>query len=141
MSASSTGGHVSLDQALVEVISSDPQCIAAGWVDTETGMLIRVKTGSEPQEGLELVSTATTDIFERANVVGIEQLFKTAHGVPAGDHYFREIIVKSRDVIHVFARGQRQHDPMLVVIVRVAADLGVVIHRARWAVSAIEPVE
>ena len=132
---------MSLDEALTDIMKSDPECIAAGWVDTETGLLIRVKTGSQPQEGLELVSTATSDIFERGNVGDIEQLFKTAHGVPSTDHYFREIIVKSGDVIHVFARGQRQDDPMLIVIVRVAADLGVVIHRARWAISAIEPGE
>ena len=129
---------MSLDEALTDIMQSDPECIAAGWVDTETGLLIRVKTGNQPLEGLELVSTATSDVFQRASVADIEQLFKSAHGVATGDHYFREIIVKSRDVIHVFARGHKQDDPMLVVIVRLAADLGVVIHRARWAVSAIE---
>lgn len=129
---------MSLEQALSDVMNSDPECVAAGWVDTSTGLLIQVRTGERPLEGLEAVSTATSDVFQRSRVADIEALFKSAHGVTTGDPFFREIIVKSRDVIHVFARGQREDDPMLVVIVGLDADLGVVIHRARWAVSAIE---
>lgn len=128
---------MALDTALTSILQSDPDCLAAGWVDMATGALLRVKTGRQPEAAADLVATATSEIFQRVDVVGIEQLFKTAHGVSTADHYFREIIVKSRDLIHMFARGQHQDDPVLVVIMRVSADLAVIIRSARGALTAV----
>ena len=137
MSFRPPGDPVALDNALTDIIQSDPDCLAAGWVDMATGALLRVMTGNQPEDGVDLVAAATTDVFKRVDVVGIEQLFKSAHGVSPSDHYFREIIVKSRDLIHMFARGQHQDDPVLVVVMRVSADLAVVIRSARGALTAV----
>lgn len=127
---------MALDSALTSILHSDPDCLAAGWVDSATGALLRVKTGRQSDAAADLVAAATTEVFRRVDVAGIEQLFKTAHGVSPADPYFREIIVKSRDLIHMFARGQHQDDPVLVVIMRVSADLAVIIRSARGALTA-----
>lgn len=65
-----------LDQAIQNAISSIPECLAAGYVDVSSGMLLSVKTiDSHPREVLDLVAAATADIFQGSNVSMIEQLF------------------------------------------------------------------
>jgi len=106
-----------------------------------TGMLLGVKTvDSHPQEVLDLVAAATTDLFQGTNVVAIEQMFKKARGVSSAEHYFREIIVNSTNLIHIFARGKKKEDQVLVVVTRVSANLGMVLSKARTALAAVELV-
>jgi len=130
---------VSLDKALAEIMKNVPECLASGWVDMNTGMLLGVKTvDSHPQEVLDLVAAATTDIFQGPNVVAIEQMFKKARGVATGEHYFREIIVMSQNLIHVFMRGKKKEDQVLVVVTRVSANLGMVLTKSRASLAAVE---
>jgi predicted regulator of Ras-like GTPase activity (Roadblock/LC7/MglB family) len=132
---------VSLDKALADIMKNVPECIATGWVDMNTGMLLGVKTvDSHPQEVLDLVAAATTDLFQGSNVVAIEQMFKKSRGVTTGEHYFREIIVLSQNLLHIFARGKKKDDQVLVVITRVSANLGMVLTKTRSALSAVEIV-
>ena len=132
---------MSLDKALSDIMKNVPECIAAGWVDMNTGMLLGVKTvDSHPQEVLDLVAAATTDLFQGTNVVAIEQMFKKARGVSSAEHYFREIIVNSTNLIHIFARGKKKEDQVLVVVTRVSANLGMVLSKARTALAAVELV-
>lgn len=66
-----------LDTALQTTIATVPECVAAGFVDMTTGMLLGVKTvDSHPAEVLELVAAATADMFQGANVAMIEKMFK-----------------------------------------------------------------
>lgn len=132
---------MSLDKALSDIMKNVPDCIATGWVDMNTGMLLGVKTvDSHPQEVLDLVAAATTDLFQGTNVVAIEQMFKKARGVNTAEHYFREIIVNSSNLIHIFARGKKKEDQVLVVITRISANLGMVLSKARTALAAVELV-
>jgi hypothetical protein len=131
---------VSLDKALTELIKTVPECIAAGWVDINTGMLLGVKTvDSHPQEVLDLVAAATTDLFQGSNVVAIEQMFKKSRGVPdSTDHYFKEIIVLSQNLLHIFSRGKKKQDQILVVVTRISANLGMALTKVRSSLPAIE---
>lgn len=56
---------MSLDSALNKAQASVPECVAVGYVDMSTGMLLGVKTvDSHPQEVLDLVAAATADLFQ-----------------------------------------------------------------------------
>lgn len=133
--------RVSLDRALAEIMKNVPECLATGWVDMNTGMLLGVKTvDSHPQEVLDLVAAATTDLFQGPNVVAVEQLFKKARGVTTREHYFREIVVMSQNLIHVFMRGKKKDDQVLVIVTRVSANLGMVLTKSRAALGAVELV-
>ena len=133
---------MSLDKSLSEMMKQVPECIAAGWVDMNTGMLLGVKTvDSHPQEVLDLVAAATTDLFQGANVSAIERLFKKARGVnDNGEHYFKEIIVLSENLLHVFSRGRKKSDQVLVAVCRVSANLGMAIAKVRAALPQVEAV-
>lgn len=131
---------MSLDAALTKVQQSVPDCVASGFVDIKTGMLLGIKTvDSHPQEVIDLVAAATGDLFQGTNVATIESMFKRVRGVADdGHHYFQEIIVLSDNLIHVFQRGKRNEDMVLVTVCRVSANLGMVLTKARMGLSAVE---
>jgi len=129
----------SLEQQLQASIASVPECVAAGYVDLSTGMLLGVKTvDSHPAEVLELLAAATSDMFQGANVVTIENMFKKARGVEDGKHYFNEMIVNSDNLIHVFMRGKVNDEHVVVFVCRKSANLGMVLTKARTALPVIE---
>lgn len=119
---------------------SVPECVAAGLVDMKTGMLLGVKTvDSHPQEILDLVAAATGDLFQGTNVSAIERMFKQARGVTDdGSHYFQEILVLSDNLLHVFQRGKKNNDMVLVTVCRISANLGMVLAKSRASVASVE---
>lgn len=131
---------MNLDQAISKTQGSVPECLAVGVVDLSSGMLLGVKTvDSHPQEVLDLVAAATGDMFQGPNVSAIESLFRKIRGVREDDHhYFQEVIVNSDNLIHVFMRGKRNENTVVVTICRVSANLGLVLSKSRLALGEIE---
>jgi hypothetical protein len=129
-----------LDIALANAQKNVPECVAVGYVDMKTGMLLGVKTvDSHPQEVLDLVAAATGDLFQGNNVATIEKLFRQSRGVREdGTHYFQEIIVNSDNLVHVFLRAKKNQDMVVVTVCRVSANLGMVLAKARSSLAAIE---
>jgi hypothetical protein len=131
---------MALDTTLAKAQQSIPECVAAGYVDMSTGMLLGVKTvDSHPQEVLDLVAAATADLFQGQSVTSIEKLFRKSRGQPEnGNHYFREIIVFSENLLHVFLRSKRKHDQAVVFVCRVSANIGMVLTKSRQCLSEVE---
>ncbi len=131
---------MALDTALTKAQQSIPECVAAGYVDMTTGMLLGVKTiDSHPQEVLDLVAAATADLFQGASVTTIERIFRKSRGQPEnGTHYFREIIVFSENLLHVFLRSKKSPDHAAVVVTRASANIGMVLAKTRLALGDIE---
>lgn len=129
-----------LDIALTNAQKAVPECVACGYVDMKTGMLLGVKTvDSHPQEVIDLVAAATGDLFQGTNVATIEKLFRQSRGVKEdGSHYFQEIIVNSDNLVHVFLRSKRNQDMVLVTVCRVTANLGMVLTKTRASMQAVE---
>jgi hypothetical protein len=119
-----------------------PECVAVGYVDMGTGMLLSVKTvDSHPQEVLDMVSAATTDIFQGANVTAIENMFKKARGAKgAADshHYFQEIVIFSDNLLHMFLRCKKNVNHVLVFVCRKSANVGMVIVKSRMAMASVD---
>lgn len=130
----------SLDNAIAGVQKAVPECVAVGFVDIKTGMLLGMKTvDSHPREVLDLVAAATGDLFQGSNVAAIEQMFKKTRGVKDdGHHYFQEIIVLSDNLIHVFLRCKKNEDMVLTCVCRGSANLGMVLSKARVALPNVE---
>jgi len=129
-----------LDQQLAAASGSIPECVAAGYVDIQSGMLLAIKTvDSHPSEVIDLVAAATGDLFAGSNVTAIEQMFNKARGLASSDHhYFQEIIVNSDNLIHVFLRGKRYSNYVAVFVCRKSANLGMVLTKARMAMPELE---
>lgn len=132
---------MSLDRALQDFIKSVPECVAAGYVDVSTGMLLSAKTvDSHPQEVLDLVAAATADLFQGSNVKAIEELFDRSRGLKhdSDHHYFQEMLVFSDNLIHYFARGKEMNEHIVVAVCRKSANIGMVLAKGRIGVKKVE---
>jgi hypothetical protein len=131
---------VALDKAILEATQSIPECVAGGYVDLASGMLLGVKTvDSHPSEVLDLLAAATADLFQGDNVVTIENIFKKARGVDNdGRHYFQEMIVLSDNLLHIFLRGKQYEDHVACFVCRKSANIGMALTKARAAVPKLE---
>lgn len=131
---------MSLDTALTKAQQLLPECVAAGYVDMSTGMLLGVKTvDSHPQEVLDLVAAATADLFQGQSVTSIEKLFRKSRGqAENAQHYFREILVFSENLLHVFLRSKRKSDQAVVFVCRASANVGMALTKARQSLADIE---
>ena len=129
-----------LDDTLQRALTSIPECVAAGFVDLSSGMVLSIKTvDSHPSEVFDMLAAATADLFQGPNVVAIEKVFKKSRGLPENveQHYFQEIIVNSDNLIHVFIRGKKQQQ-VLCFVCRKGANLGMVLTKARAGMPAVE---
>jgi len=131
---------MSLDKALAAAQAEIPECVAAGYVDMISGLLLGVKTvDSHPGEVLDLVAAATGDLFQGKNVVEIERLFDKSRGIEGrGHHYFNEIVVFSTNLIHVFLRSKRNPQQAAVFVTRISANIGMVLVKSRAAMANCE---
>lgn len=131
---------MALDATLTKAQQSIPECVAAGYVDMSTGMLLGVKTvDSHPQEVLDLVAAATADLFQGQSVTSIEKLFRKSRGQGEnGQHYFKEIIVFSENLLHVFLRSRKKQDQAVVFVCRANANIGMVLTKSRQSLPEIE---
>lgn len=130
---------MSLSNVLKEAVSAIPECVAAGYVDITTGLLLGVDTvNSHPASVLDLVAAATADLFAGKNVSEIEDIFKKTRKDRNSRRYFQEIIVNSENLIHIFIRAQRNEDHVAVFVCRNKAILGMVLNASRQAMPSIE---
>jgi len=131
---------MSLEQALQKASNSVPECVAAGYVDMSTGMLLGVKPiDLHPQEVLDLVAAATADLFQGPTVVSIEKLFRKSRGqAEDGAHYFHEMLVFSENLLHVFMRCKKYPDHAVVFVCRKSVNVGMALAKARLCLGAIE---
>jgi len=130
-----------LDNALQTAITNIPECVAAGYVDLSTGMLLGIRTvDSHPQEVMELLAAATADLFQGSNVTIIENMFKKSRGIDVnnGHHYFQEIIVNSDNLIHIFLRSKNNEEHVVCFVCRKSANLGMAITKARSSMPQVE---
>lgn len=128
-----------IDSALQSSIAAIPECLAAGYIDLSTGMLLGVKTvDSHPAEVLELLAAATSDLFQGHNVTLIESMFKKARGLQPDDHhYFQEMIINSDNLIHIFLRAKNE-EQVACFVCRKSANLGMVLSKSRSSMPALE---
>ena len=131
---------MSLDAALAQAMKDVPECVASGFVDLSTGMLLGIKTvDSHPQEIMDILAAATADLFQGSNVVTIENLFKKARGVGNdARHYFQEMIINSDNLVHVFCRGKSNEEHVACFVCRRSVNLGMAVTKVRQAMPTIE---
>lgn len=131
---------MSMDDAIQQAISNVPECLAAGFVDLTTGMLIGIKTvDSHPTEVMDFLAAATADMFQGPNVVSIENAFKKARGTEDDSrHYFQEIVVLSDNLVHVFMRSKANQDHVACFVCRNSVNLGMALTKARSVMPQLE---
>lgn len=128
-----------LNDALQAATAAIPECLAAGYIDLSSGMLLGIKSvDSQPTEVVELLAAATADLFQGPNVKMIESVFKKSRGLSDdGHHYFQEIIINSDNLIHIFIRGKNE-EQVACFVCRKSANLGMVLTKSRSSMPSVE---
>ncbi|MEO1175264.1 MAG: hypothetical protein AAFX94_24900 [Myxococcota bacterium] len=131
---------MSFDGAIRRSQAMVPECVAVGYVDMSTGMLLGVSTvDSHPQQVLDLVAAATADLFQGQSVTTIEQLFRRSRGqVEDGRHYFQEIMVFSDNLIHVYLRSKKHPQYAACFVCRGTVNLGMALTKSRQAIGELD---
>lgn len=128
-----------LDKAIEASLKNVPKAVASGVVDMGSGMMLDMKTtASHPQEVFDFLAAATKDMFEGENVVTIENIFKKSRGSKSNEHYFKEIVVYSTNLLHYFTRLPGNEAVVYVVVCSSDANVGLVMVKAREIAKDIE---
>ena len=131
---------MSLEVALQRLTAAIPDCLASGYLDTESGHLLGVSaTDSRLLPGLGILGGAATDLLQTATVSLIETLFTTARGADAGGTaHFQEVVVLSGDSLHIFLRTRRRPNRVACFLCRKGANIGLVLAKARLGLGVME---
>jgi hypothetical protein len=66
-------------------------------------------------------------------------MFRKSRGhAEDGAHYFKEIIVFSDNLIHVFLRGKKHRSQVTVFVCRGSANIGMVLSKSRIVLADVE---
>lgn len=123
---------MSVETLVSKAMKDVPKAVASGVVDMASGMLLAVKSvDSHPQEVLDLVAGATRELYEGDLVTQIENLFKQVRGVTSSEHYFREIVIISKNLCHFFSRLEKSPEVVMCVVARADTNLGLALSKVR----------
>lgn len=126
---------MSADSMCKALLNEVPKALAAGLVDMQTGMLLAVKTtDSHPQEVMDMLAAGTKELFEGDMSNMIDKTFKKSRGDASTEPYFKEIIINSKNLIHLFVRVPAMPNIVATVVCRIDANLGLVVTKGRGIV-------
>lgn len=130
---------MSLDQAISDAMKTIPECLAGAYIDMSSGLLLSIKTlDSHPQEVLDMVAAATSDMFDGPTVRQVEASFHAARGGKGPQkHYFQEILVFSENLLHVFIRTRQYPEHAIVFATSKSANVGMVLAKSRMSIDQI----
>jgi hypothetical protein len=120
-----------INNTLKEFRQNVPDYVASGFVDMSTGMLLAVDTvDNHPREILDVLAAATADLFQGKNVTQIEALWNQYRGVEGGN-YFKEILVNSDNLVHLFLRSLSNPEVTAVIVCTRQVSIGMLFAQAR----------
>ena len=120
-----------INNTLKEFRQNVPDYVASGFVDMSTGMLLAVDTvDNHPREILDVLAEATADLFQGKNVTQIEALWNQYRGVEGGN-YFKEILVNSDNLVHLFLRSASNPEVTAVIVCTRQVSIGMLFAQAR----------
>ncbi len=126
-------------QMISKIVASLPECIAAGFVDVRSGMLLDMRTADQPPaDVVDLAAAAIADLFQGQNALAIEAMFRKSTGEQVEPVNFREILMTSDNLVYVFLRSRKNSDYVAVFVCRSVTSLGMVLAKARMALPAFE---
>jgi len=121
-----------INNTLKEFRQNVPDYVASGFVDMSTGMLLAVDTvDNHPREILDVLAAATADLFQGKNVTQIEALWNQYRGASEGGNYFKEILVNSDNLVHLFLRSASNPEVTAVIICTRQVSIGMLFAQAR----------
>ncbi|WP_254055632.1 hypothetical protein [Ruegeria sp. EL01] len=115
-----------------------PDCIAGGYVDMETGMLLGTcLTDQDSANVLDALAVAVANLFQGRGVAAFETLLRQAGTEDAGNPGFGEIAVFSQDRLNIFLRTQEYPDHVVCYICRHSANVGLALTKSHLSLGPV----
>lgn len=129
---------MSIEKALAAAMETIPDCLAAGYVDMETGMLLGINSAvSDDAEVLENLALAVANLFQGRGVKAFEDLLRTAGTEETEHRGFGEIAVFSNDRLHIFLRTREYPDHVVCYICRDSANIGLALTKSHLSLGPV----
>ena len=127
-----------IEAALTTAIETIPDCIAAGYVDMETGMLLGAHAPDpQDQSVLDTLAIAVANLFQGRGVRGFETLLKSVGTEDAHNEGFGEIAVLTGDRINIFLRTPTYPDHVVCYICRSSANIGLALTKSHLSLGPV----
>ncbi|WP_281972931.1 hypothetical protein [Ruegeria faecimaris] len=129
---------MSIETALNDAMATIPDCIAAGYVDMKTGMLLGTHvTGSESAEALDTLAIAVANLFQGRGVIAFENLLRSTDADDTENPGFGEIAVFSKDRLNIFLRTPDYPDHVVCYICRDSANVGLALTKSHISLGPV----
>lgn len=129
---------MSIQAALTSAIETIPDCIAAGYIDMETGMLLGAKVDQPDSSGaLEILALAVANLFQGRGVKAFEELLRRAQTDDDEHPGFGEIAVFANDRLHIFLRTREYPDHVVCYICRDSANVGLALTKSHLSLGPV----
>ncbi|WP_209507588.1 MULTISPECIES: hypothetical protein [unclassified Ruegeria] len=129
---------MSIQDALNTAIETIPDCIAAGYIDMETGMLLGSSVSdSDCAESLDTLAIAVANLFQGRGVAAFEALLHEAGNTDEENTGFGEIAVFSKDRLNIFLRTKEYPDHVVCYICRNSANVGLALTKSHLSLKPV----
>ncbi|WP_109311066.1 MULTISPECIES: hypothetical protein [Ruegeria] len=129
---------MSIEAALKSAMETIPDCVAAGYVDMETGMLLGTSVrDQEDAEVLDSLALAVANLFQGGGVGAFEALLRKSGNADTENPGFGEIAVFSKDRLNIFLRTQAYPDHVVCYICRNSANVGLALTKSHLSLGPV----
>ncbi|WP_170330490.1 hypothetical protein [Ruegeria arenilitoris] len=129
---------MTIEAALNAAMETIPDCIAAGYVDMETGMLLGTNTlDPDAADVLDSLALAVANLFQGRGVKAFEELLQMAGAQESDNPGFGEIAVFSNDRLNIFLRTREYPDHVVCYICRSSANVGLALTKSHLSLGPV----
>lgn len=129
---------MTIEAALNTAMKTIPDCIAAGYLDMETGMLLGTNTlDSDSADVLDSLALAVANLFQGRGIKAFEDLLRAAGVEEVDNPGFGEIAVFSNDRLNIFLRTREYPDHVVCYICRSSANVGLALTKSHLSLGSV----
>ncbi len=129
---------MSIQTALTAAMETIPDCVAAGYVDMETGMLLGTSVkDADASDVLDTLALAAANLFQGRGVVAFETMLREAGGDTNETPGFGEIAVFSGDRLIIFQRTREYPEHVVCYICNNSANVGLALTKSHLSLGPV----
>lgn len=129
---------MTIEAALTTAMETIPDCLAAGYVDMETGMLLGTSAKDDASlDALDSLAIAVANLFQGRGIHAFQDLLAAAGLQDPENPGFGEISVFSNDRLHVFLRTRKYPEHVVCYICRDSANIGLALTKSHLSLGPV----
>ncbi|WP_208350512.1 hypothetical protein [Pseudaestuariivita rosea] len=129
---------MSLEQALEKSMTNVPECLAVGYLDVETGMLLaETMMPGFSSDVFDTLAGAMTDMLLGDEFARLDNHMAQGDPNEPSESYFQEFLVFNQQYLNVFMRTKQYPNHVVCYICNKLANPGMVLTKSRMDLDTI----